>query len=87
LWRVRELNIRPVETNKEISLKLDGLGKWFDDLGIINDLIGAFDVYIEATLFTNTLPIRHLNPREKQTEDILVVYITVPGLSTLVDRH
>lgn len=41
---------------KEISLKSDGLGKWFDDLRIINDLTGAFDVDIEATLFTNTLP-------------------------------
>jgi hypothetical protein len=87
LWRVRELNIRSVETKKEISLKSDGLGKWFDDLRIINDLTGAFDVDIEATPFTNTLPIRRLNLREKQTEVILVVYITVPGLRYFVDRQ
>jgi hypothetical protein len=87
LWRVRKLNIRSVETKKEISLKSDGLGKWFDDLGTINDLNGAFDVDIEVTPFTNTLPIRRLNLKEKQTEEILVVYITVPGLGIFVDRQ
>jgi uncharacterized protein len=88
LWRVRELNIRSVGTRKEeISLKSDGLGKWFDDLGPINDLNGAFDVDIEITPFTNTLPIRRLNLKEKQTEEILVVYIAVPELKFFVDRQ
>jgi uncharacterized protein len=88
LGRVRKLNITSVETKKEISLKSDGLGKWFDDLGnTINDLNGAFDVDIEATPFTNTLPIRRLNLKEKQREEIIVVYITVPRLSIFVDRQ
>jgi uncharacterized protein len=89
LWRVRKLNIRSVQMKKEISLKSDGLGKWFDDLGTttLNDLNEAFDVDIEATPFTNTLPIRRLNLKEKQTEEILVVYITVPRLNIFVDRQ
>lgn len=89
LWRVQKLNITSVETKEQISLKSDGFGKWFDDLGTtINDLNGAFDVDIEVTPFTNTLPIRRLNLKEKnQTEEILVVYVTVPGLKFFVDRQ
>ena len=48
---------------------------------------GAIDIDISITPFTNTLPIRRLNLRTGQSEEILAVYIQVPGLSITTDRQ
>jgi hypothetical protein len=48
---------------------------------------GAVDIDISITPFTNTLPIRRLNLRTGQSEEILTVYIRVPGLSITTDRQ
>lgn len=88
-WKVRNLNLELVETKdkQKIKLESDGHGNWSNDSGIIEKLHGAIDIDISATPFTNTLPIRRLRLRKKQSVEILVVYITIPELSVSTDRQ
>lgn len=88
-WKVRNLNLELVETKdkQKIRLESDGHGNWSNDSGIIEKLQGAIDIDISATPFTNTLPIRRLKLRKKQSAEILVVYITIPELSVSTDRQ
>jgi hypothetical protein len=50
-------------------------------------LAGAIDIDISITPFTNTLPIRRLRLETGQAEDILAVYLQLPGLSVTTDRQ
>jgi hypothetical protein len=84
-WRVRTFTIELVDTEKKLTLESDGLGRWSGDSGVIEKLNGAIDIDISATPFTNTLPIRRLKLKENQTKEILVVYITLPGLNVSTD--
>jgi uncharacterized protein len=86
-WKVRNLNLELVETKEKIKLESDGHGNWSNDSGIIEKLHGTIDIDISATPFTNTLPIRRLKLRKKQSAEILVVYITIPELSISADRQ
>ena len=50
-------------------------------------MIGAIDVDLPITPFTNTLPIRRLGLGEGQSADLAIVYVTVPDLGVEVDRQ
>jgi hypothetical protein len=86
-WRVRTFEIELTEQKKKLWLKSDGLGRWSDNSIAIVELNGAIDVDMTATPFTNTLPIRRLKLKENQTEEISVVYITVPELNVSAERQ
>lgn len=86
LWRTRTCMLEMEGTKKGLSLVSDGSGNWTDALGPLPELAGAIDVDISLTPFTNTLPIRRLQLREKQSEEILVVYIA-PDLTVTMDRQ
>ena len=86
-WKVKTLNLELVGTKEKIKLESDGHGNWSNDSGIITKLHGAIDIDISATPFTNTLPIRRLKLRKKQSAEILVVYLTIPELSIDIDQQ
>ena len=81
------MNLELVGTKEKIKLESDGHGNWSNDSGIITKLHGAIDIDISATPFTNTLPIRRLKLRKKQSAEILVVYLTIPELSIDIDQQ
>ena len=48
---------------------------------------GCIDIDITATPFTNTLPIRRIDWQVGQSEDLKMLYITVPELTLSVSRQ
>lgn len=88
-WRVREMLVTLAGGDREIRLRSEGDGRWFDRTGrLVPDLDGCIDIDIAATPFTNTLPIRRLDLQEGQSQDIRVVYVPVPALEiSAVDQR
>jgi hypothetical protein len=86
-WRVRKFEIESTEKRERLRLESDGLGRWSNNSIAIAELNGAIDIDITATPFTNTLPIRRLKLKENWTEDISVVYVTVPELNVSAERQ
>jgi hypothetical protein len=87
-WRVRKAKIAQIGTGHTFELASDGLGNWVDQLGrSLPQLSGAIDIDISITPFTNTLPIRRLRLLSGQSEDILAVYVQLPGLTVTTDRQ
>jgi hypothetical protein len=88
LWRVRQLEVSLVGHERRLDLSSDGAGHWTDGSGTtLPALAGAIDVDLTATPFTNTLPIRRLGLRGGQSEEILVVYVRLPGVEVTTDRQ
>ena len=87
-WRVRKAEIARVGDDRAVELASDGAGNWLDGNGIAQaQLLGAIDIDISVTPFTNTLPIRRLQLKQGQSAEILVVYILLPHLEVLTDRQ
>jgi len=82
LWVTRKLRLEVEQEGKKRTLKLesDGKGTWNSNSQALAHLIGAIDVDLSATPFTNTLPICRLKLKEKQTQEIQVVYVLIPKL-------
>jgi hypothetical protein len=87
-WRVRKVELARFGDHRRIELGSDGNGNWLDGRNVAQpQLIGAIDIDISATPFTNTLPIRRLGLEREQPAEILVVYILVPDLTLTTDRQ
>ena len=87
-WRVRKAEISQIGGDGVRELASDGAGNWVNGSGApMPQLAGAIDVDISITPFTNTLPIRRLRLETGQAEDILAVYLQLPGLSVTTDRQ
>lgn len=78
-WRVRRLEARSDQAR--ISLSADGAGHWSKAGKPAPQLDGCIDVDIQATPFTNTIPIRRLQLAEGQAQALRVVYVAVPSLA------
>lgn len=78
-WQTQHFLISDLNNpDNVIELYSDGKGKWFDRDEAVNPLEGCIDIDITLTPFTNTLPLRRLNPAEGKRTLIEVVYIKVP---------
>lgn len=86
-WRVRSVCVELLGEDRKIELTGDGKGNWSDKSGDKPQLLGAIDVDITATPFTNTLPIRRLKLGTGQSADILTVYIHLPELGITTDTQ
>ena len=87
-WRVRKAKIAQIGAGQTLELASDGVGNWIDRSGMaMPQLTGAIDIDVSITPFTNTLPIRRLHPQAGRSEDILAVYIQLPGLTVTTDRQ
>ena len=87
-WRVRSVELHEIGSDRTLELASNGAGNWRDGSGATQpQLVGAMDVDISITPFTNTLPIRRLNLQEGQAHEILAVYIHLPNLALTTDRQ
>jgi hypothetical protein len=84
-WRTRRLHVEveAADGHRAVSLTADGEGAWRDADGPRPDLAGALDVDLSATPFTNTLPLRRLAMRRRQSVDVEVAMVEVPSLRVL----
>jgi hypothetical protein len=83
-WLTRKAEIY-LGDGRRLELESDGTGNWSLNKRPAPHLKGAIDVDITATPFTNTLPIRRLNLKRGQQQDILVAYIRLPDLAVTAD--
>jgi uncharacterized protein len=86
-WRVKSVEMAEIGSNTALQLTTDGVGNWTDHSSPKPQLAGAIDVDISITPFTNSLPIRRMNLRTGESEQILVVYIRLPDLAISTDRQ
>jgi uncharacterized protein len=71
-----------------LSLSVDGGQRWSDQrAGPIDALTGCFDVDLELTPITNTLPIKRLNLDIGQLEEIAVAWVRFPTLEIVYARQ
>jgi hypothetical protein len=89
LWRVREVRLAVPELERPVlELLADGQGHWEKWGGeSVPKLDGCIDVDISATPFTNTLPIRRLELKPGESEELAVTYILVPELLVGPERQ
>ena len=88
-WQVRSVIVESLEENgPTIRLASDSLGNWTDESGnTAPEFIGCFDVDLTATPFTNTLPIRRLGLLPGESDEIQVVYFSIPEMQVSVKRQ
>ncbi|GAB3337042.1 putative glycolipid-binding domain-containing protein [Larkinella ripae] len=75
-WETLALELKSRHSNQTqvIQLESDGTGNWWLNGEKADEFAGCIDVDIPLTPFTNTLPIRRLNLRPGQTQEIRVLY-------------
>lgn len=90
-WCVRSTRIASEQPDGSVIglvLQADGRGNWTDGGGMpLHELDGCVDVDIQATPFTNTLPIRRLALEPHQQETIRVAYVRVPSLDVSAEEQ
>jgi uncharacterized protein len=88
-WHARHLSVVSLVGEVDpITLEGDGAGHWRTPDGRpLPALEGCVDVDLTSTAFTNTLPIRRLEPRPGSSAEIVTVYVTVPGLTLSTSRQ
>ena len=72
-WR----STRDSGNNQVIHLEGDGKGNWLYNGKSAPEFAGCTDVDVPLTPFTNTLPIRRLELKPHQTQEIKVIYCNV----------
>jgi uncharacterized protein len=89
LWRMREVRAAAPDAERPVlDLLSDGEGRWKRGGGEpVPELDGCIDVDISATPFTNTLPIRRLELKPGESEELAVAYIRVPELLVGPERQ
>lgn len=81
-WNVQRLKIEDLLSRKAIALRRGDANRWFEEASrTLPDLTGCTDVDIMITPFTNTLPIRRLYLKPRESREISVVYVGLPGLA------
>ena len=87
-WRVTEVEVSEIGNDDWVELSHDGAGNWLDaSANPLPELNGAVDIDISITPFTNTIPIRRLRLDRGQSQEILAVYVQLPGLAVTTDRQ
>jgi uncharacterized protein len=81
-WATRSAHVvgRSALGDHEVRLESDGTGGWRVDGKSIADLAGCFDVDLEASACTNTLPVRRLGLEVGEAADAPAVYVRAPDL-------
>lgn len=81
-WRTRRLDVELVGHDRRLALRADGEGRWTNVDGVpLPELAGAIDLDLSASPFTNTLPIRRLALPVGGAAEIVVAYVSFPGLA------
>lgn len=86
--RVREVELALLGGDARLALRSDGAGRWTDEKGrALPALDDCIDVDISVTPFTNTLPIRRLGLAPDSSDDVTVVYFSVPEFTVRRSRQ
>jgi hypothetical protein len=85
-WRVREARLATTAGGRLLLIG-DGRGGWHVNGEPSSALKGCIDIDIQATPFTNTLPIRRLTWEPGESRVIFVAYVNVPSLTVEVGRQ
>jgi hypothetical protein len=83
-WRTRTAHIfgRSMVGERELRLEGDGAGSWrVDGVPAPNEVAGCLDVDLEASAFTNALPVHRLRLSVGQRADAPAVYVRALDLS------
>lgn len=82
-WVTRSVDATLLDAGaSEVSLRRVADGKWIDgDGNRLPGLDGCIDIDFAVSPFTNTLPIRRLRLAEGRSQDIAVVYFSLPNLA------
>ncbi|MCD7034354.1 putative glycolipid-binding domain-containing protein [Metabacillus sp. GX 13764] len=78
-WVTKRLTVR-VDGGASLELESDGRGRWFKEGEELAELNGAIDPDIQATPFTNTLPINRNSWEIGEEKEFQMVYVEVPSL-------
>lgn len=80
-WRTLNLDIVMQTNNTFVSRQYTGNGRghWYLNNAPVPELEGCIDTDIVFTPLTNTLPIRRLNLKPGEREQIRVLYVDVPA--------
>ena len=80
-WRIVAVQIGSSPHDRQIiDLQTDANGNWSNSQSIaLPDFFGCMDIDISLSPFTNTLPIRRLDYKDRRKHDIAVVYIDLPS--------
>lgn len=81
-WVTRRARVvaRSAAGEHEVDLTCDRDGRWLIDDAPAPELDGCADVDLEASVFTNVLPVRRLGLRIGQEAEAPSVYVRAPGL-------
>jgi uncharacterized protein len=81
-WTTRSAHVvgRSAEGAHEVRLEGDGRGEWRVDGRPVAQLTGCLDVDLEASAFTNTLPVRRLELEVGEQADAPAVYVRATDL-------
>lgn len=84
-WRIREVSIKLFgDFATTFALNSDGAGNWTGETGeSLPDFSGCFDIDISATPFTNTLPIRRIEPEIGESINVSVIYFLIPEMKAM----
>ena len=82
-WRTRVVDVESISAAGVVrrSLHSDGAGTWHEGPARLPELDGCIDVDLEATPFTNTLPIRRLALGVGEAADVHAAWVGVRGLA------
>ncbi len=72
-----ELKSRHSNNTQDLEFASDGQGNWFSNNKKMDQYSGCIDIDIPLTPFTNTLPIKRLQLRQGEQQQIRVIYIDV----------
>jgi hypothetical protein len=81
-WHIRDALIETC-AGASVNLESDGRGHWLKDGRADPSLDGCIDIDIEATPFTNTLPIRRLGLASGEGRALRLAYLRVPSLEVV----
>jgi hypothetical protein len=86
-WRVRSVRVELIGAGApRLALSADGEGHWLDgSANPLPHLDGAIDIDLSISPFTNTLPIRRVDPPPLESVEIAAAYIRVPELTVTRD--
>ena len=79
-WNTERVSVKDLLSGKEFTVTKNG-NDWLDAQDhVIEALQGCVDVDVRVTPFTNTLPIKRLNLKPGESQEITVVYVAAPEL-------
>ncbi|NIA69610.1 putative glycolipid-binding domain-containing protein [Pelagibius litoralis] len=91
LWNTRRVMVALANAEEErprrVVLEGDGEGHWQFMERPAPQFDGCRDVDIEASPFSNTVPIRRLNLATGQSAEIKAIYLPLPGLEPTLVRQ